>query len=132
MKRVVVLALSLLLLASCRPPDDAAAAAGRLPAGIQGRLELGGPARTGPAPVTVYLLDGGEGISGASVSVTGDMTHAGMVPVIAQAPESAPGEYVADEFAFNMGGDWMLLADVRLADGTQFELNLPVSVSSGN
>ncbi len=129
---MVLVALSLLLLVSCRPPDEGAATAGRLPAGVQGRVELAAPARIGPAPVTVYLLDGQEGITGASVTVTGDMTHAGMVPVIAEAHEVAPGEYVADDFAFNMGGDWFLMANVALADGTSFELNVPVSVSSGD
>lgn len=132
MKRVVLLALSLFLLVSCRPPDDGAVAAGRLPAGVQGRLEVSVPATIGPAPVTVYLLDGQDGITGATVTVTGDMTHAGMVPVIARAEEVAPGEYVAQDFAFSMGGDWFLMANVGLADGTSFELNVPVSVSSGN
>lgn len=129
---MVLVALSLLLLVSCRPPDEGAAAVGRLPAGVQGRVELAGPARIGPAPVTVYLLDGQDGITGAAVTVTGDMTHAGMVPVIAEAHEVAPGEYVADDFAFSMGGDWFLMANVSLADGSSFELNMPVSVSSSD
>ena len=132
MKRVVVLALSLLLLAGCRPPENGGTAGGSLPAGVQGRIELPGPATTGAAPATIYILENGAGVTGATITFTGDMTHAGMVPVIVTATEVAPGEYVAEGFTFNMGGDWMLMADVQLADGTTFELNKPVSVSSGN
>lgn len=122
--------LLLLVLVSCRPPADGAVSAGSLPDGVQGRIELAGPAVTGPAPATIYLLQDGSGITGAQVTLTGDMTHAGMVPVIADAGEVAPGEYIAADFEFNMGGDWMLMADVEMPDGTVFELNLPVSVRS--
>ena len=53
-----------------------------------------------------------------SVTVTGDMTHAGMVPVVADAlPADAPGAYLTDDFAYDMAGDWVLTAEVTLDDG---------------
>lgn len=116
-------------LASCRPPPESAGGAAALPTGIQGRLELQGDARVGTVPAAVYLLRSGSGVSGATVTVRGDMTHAGMTPVSATAGEREPGLYVAEEFAFTMGGDWLLSADVVLPDGESFTLALPVSVS---
>lgn len=129
MKRVLPFLLVLSLLAACRPPEGSGTAGGQAPDGVRTRIELNGPARIGPVPVTVFLLGDGEGISGATVTVTGDMTHAGMVPVIRTAAETAPGEYTAADFEFNMGGDWFLLAAVTLPDGTSFEVVEPVSVS---
>ncbi len=129
MKRLLPLLLALTLLAACRPPEDGGSAGGQQPEGVRTRIELGGPARIGPVPVTVFLLGDGEGISGATVTVTGDMTHAGMIPVIRSAAETAAGEYTAADFEFNMAGDWFLLASVTLADGTSFEVVEPVTVS---
>ncbi len=117
-----------LLLSGCRPPQDRAASA--IPEGMTGRLELQGEPVIGTVPVVVYLLDGTEGVTGASVSVTGDMTHAGMVPVIRAAAEAEPGLYVAHDFEFDMGGDWFVTAEVTLRNGEQFELAVPASVSS--
>ncbi len=83
----------------------------------------------GPSTVTVFVLNpDGSGVSGATVEVTGDMTHAGMVPVIDTAAEVRPGEYATGAFEFTMAGDWILTTDVTLADGTsltdEVELNV--------
>ena len=53
-----------------------------------------------------------------------------MVPVIREAAESEPGLYRADDFEFDMGGDWFVTAEVTLRNGEQFELAIPASVSS--
>src|SRR5690625_2438621 len=90
MRRVVVVASCLLLvLVACQPPDLAGSAAGRLPEGVSGRIELPAAPVTGPALVTVHLHDADGPLSGAQVTVTGDMTHAGMVPVISETTETA-------------------------------------------
>lgn len=132
MRRVVVVASCLLLvLVACQPPDLAGSAAGRLPEGVSGRIELPAAPVTGPALVTVHLHDANGPLSGAQVTVTGDMTHAGMVPVISETTETAPGVYQTEDFSFTMGGDWFLLAAVELADGDRFELApLTTGVSS--
>jgi hypothetical protein len=84
------------------------------------------PPQIGPAVVTVTLRDaGGQPISGARVELEGNMSHAGMVPVIAQAPEVAPGRYQAD-LEFTMGGDWFILVRADLPDGRSMERKVDV------
>ncbi|MDI3341238.1 MAG: FixH family protein [Sphaerobacter sp.] len=86
------------------------------------------PAAVGPATVTVTIHDrDGKPVTGARVQVEGNMTHAGMKPVFADAAEVGDGRYVTDGFAFTMGGDWILTARVTLPDGTAFEqaMDLP-------
>lgn len=91
-------------------------------------LSLPGGARLGQAPVQVSLREGGQAVTGASVRVTGDMAHAGMVPVIRQAEESAPGDYLASDFEFTMAGDWILTADITLPGGGREMGELRVTV----
>ena len=52
------------------------------------------PPRAGPATVTIKLADrSAKPITGASIQVEADMTHAGMSPVFANAKEAEPGRY---------------------------------------
>ena len=79
------------------------------------------PPQLGPATVTVTLTDsGGAPISGASVELEGNMSHAGMVPVLGRAAEVAPGRYQA-ELEFTMAGDWFILVRAELPDGRSME-----------
>jgi len=54
-----------------------------------------------------------------------DMSHPGMSPVFAQASESNPGDYRTN-LNFNMGGDWIVLLHIRLADGRKIERQVDV------
>lgn len=92
------------------------------------RTELVGDAALGAATVNVYLLEGGEGITGASVEVTGDMTHAGMIPVISQAQEVEAGLYQTQDFEFTMAGDWFLITEVELASGEKLQQQIDLIV----
>ena len=84
------------------------------------------PPRIGPVTVTVALRDaGGQPITGASVDLEGNMNHAGMVPVFADAVEVAPGRYQAD-LEFTMGGDWFILVRADLPDGRSMERQIDV------
>ena len=84
------------------------------------------PARIGLASITVSLSDaGGQPISGAIVELEGNMTHAGMVPVSAQAWEARDGQYQAD-LEFTMGGDWFILVRATLPDGRSLERKVDV------
>lgn len=137
MRILTTLAGALLLLVACGPGDgsgvDAGATSSSNDASANGasvessaanvvdsrvRLEVQGEPTVGPATVVVYLLEDGDGVSGAQVEVTGDMTHAGMMPVITDAPEAEPGLYRTEDFRFTMGGDWILTAEITLPDGT--------------
>ena len=85
------------------------------------------PPRVGPATV-VASLSGSDGqpLSGAQVELEGNMTHAGMVPVLAQATEVAPGRYQAP-LEFTMAGDWFILVRATLADGRSLERKVDVA-----
>ena len=79
------LVLALVLLAACRPPEGSSQGAGDA-SGVRVSLELPQAPAVGPATVRVYLLSpDNEGVSDATVTVTGTMTHAGMEPVVAEA-----------------------------------------------
>ncbi|MEL6525434.1 MAG: copper chaperone PCu(A)C, partial [Chloroflexota bacterium] len=66
--------------------------------------------------VTVTDTDGNP-IDDATVTVRGDMTHAGMTPVLPESvSESTDGVYTVP-FEFTMGGDWIITVDVELPNG---------------
>lgn len=135
MKFLVLLILAVLLL-GCEGPDASQGAAqDGSQASSQGeanptavRTELEGEPTVGAAKVNVYVLKDNEGVSGATVEVTGDMTHAGMAPVTATAKEVGAGLYQTEGFAFNMAGDWILTTEVAYPDGTEVEDTLTLSV----
>lgn len=75
----------------------------------------------GDTVCTVHLNDlAGAAHTGATLELEGNMNHAGMVPVFADAVEAAPGVYEAP-FEFTMGGDWFVIVRGVLADGREFE-----------
>ncbi len=80
--------------------------------------EVVGEPAMGAQAVRVYILqDDNAAAEGATVQVTGDMTHAGMEPVISEAVQIEPGLYETQDFSFTMSGDWFITADVTLASG---------------
>lgn len=82
-------------------------------------LDLHGTS-VGPAQVDVQITDEqGQPIIGADVQLRGDMTHAGMQPVITLMHDNGDGQYVAHDFAFTMAGDWILSVEATLPDGTR-------------
>jgi hypothetical protein len=62
----------------------------------------------------------GERLAGAHVSLEGDMSHAGMAPVLGETSELAPGRYQGT-FDLNMRDDWIVLFHVKLASGETFD-----------
>ena len=75
------------------------------------------PALVGPATLSVQLSDAsGAPVQGAAVSLKGDMSHAGMQPVLADAAETAAGVYEA-RWVWTMSGDWIVTATATLPDG---------------
>jgi YtkA-like protein len=84
------------------------------------------PARVGPAIITLKVADSArEKVKGAHITVEGDMSHAGMAPVFAEAKESSPGQYQAP-LSFSMGGDWVVLVHITLASGQKAEQQFEV------
>ncbi len=118
---LLVAALFALMATACKPGGeaaggDSAVGAGAAASGLTATVAADG-AGVGPATVTVEVRDGGEPVAGAQVEVRGDMTHAGMAPVLVTTEEVEPGVYASDGFAFTMAGDWIISATVAAADG---------------
>ena len=84
------------------------------------------PPAVGPATIKLNLTNAdGEPITGASIELEGNMSHAGMVPVFSQATELEAGLYEAP-LQFTMGGDWFILVKVNLPDGRKMERQIDV------
>lgn len=120
--------LAATLLVACRPPSDRVSGDAAANGALVSVELLTRPARVGPASIEITVRDDDVAVSGASVRVTGDMTHAGMVPVVADASEVEDGVYRSDGFAFDMAGDWVITVDVTLPDGGRSQATLALSV----
>jgi hypothetical protein len=84
----------------------------------------------GEATLNLYLEDAeGNPVEGAQIQVKGDMTHAGMAPVLRDFEEFGDGVYRAD-FEWTMGGDWILTLRGPLADGRILLRTYEISVGS--
>jgi hypothetical protein len=138
MLRALLALLAAGTLVACGPADNnadnasdsAGAANTQSTTAVLLRTEAEENPTVGPSTVTVFVLNpDGSGVTGASVEVTGDMTHAGMVPVISSAQETRAGEYATDSFEFTMAGDWILTTDVTLSDGTTVTDEIELNVS---
>ncbi|MCB9422828.1 MAG: FixH family protein [Ardenticatenaceae bacterium] len=71
----------------------------------------------------------GTPINDAAVSVKGDMSHAGMVPVLGEASSGENGVYKMP-FEWTMGGDWVLTVDVTLPDGRSTSQQFNFTINS--
>lgn len=92
------------------------------------------PLTSGPATVIVTLKDAtGQPVKDAEVEVEGNMSHAGMTPVIVTAVEGEDGRYETRDFEFTMAGDWFFVVRATLPDGSEIkeiiELEEPVRAS---
>lgn len=76
--------------------------------------------------VTVTGQDG-EPVDDATLAVEGNMTHAGMVPVIAHVDEGEGGAYRVP-FTWSMGGDWVITVTARAPDGRQAQADFRFTV----
>jgi YtkA-like len=84
------------------------------------------PVRVGAATVNLRLADASrQPVTGATVTLEGNMSHAGMGPVFAQAKEMEPGRYQAI-LDLTMAGDWTVLTHITLASGQKLERQVDV------
>jgi hypothetical protein len=97
------------------------------------KSQLASPSpHVGLATIAIQLSDAkGKPVSGAQVSLEGDMSHAGMGPTFGQAKEISPGHYQGT-LQFGMAGDWVVLTHVILADGRKFEQQMDVNGVQAN
>lgn len=84
------------------------------------------PPQVGPTTVIVTLTGtDGKPVTGATVKLEGNMSHAGMKPVFADATEVTAGRYEAT-LEFTMGGDWFIIVRATLPDGRSLEQQVDV------
>jgi hypothetical protein len=83
--------------------------------------------KVGPSVFSLRITDAASSkpLSGAHVRLEGNMTHAGMTPIFAEAKETEPGRYRAT-LEFTMGGDWVVLVHAALPDGREVERQFDV------
>mgnify|MGYP006324890875 CR=1 FL=1 len=127
MKYFLVFTALFLVFTACRPPSGNSSTT--LPENVNVQIEVGDNPMTGNLPVSVFILKDNQGVSGATVEVTANMTHAGMEPVIMTAKESEAGLYVADPFVIEMPGDTVVTTDITLSDGTKFSVDKAFTVA---
>ena len=68
-------------------------------------------------------------IEGASLRAKGDMSHAGMMPVLGDSVEIGDGNY-SIPFEWTMVGDWILTITGELPDGQGFSRTFELTISS--
>jgi hypothetical protein len=84
------------------------------------------PPRIGLNAFTVTLTGHNrERLAGARVSLEGDMSHAGMKPVVGETKEVGPGRYQGT-LDLGMRGDWTVLFHITLANGQTFDREMKI------
>lgn len=112
---VIALCVCLALAQACRQQSDSA------PELILTHEVSPQPPRVGPVTITLRLAEpSGQPVSGARVKLEGNMSHAGMTPVFADAIETEPGRY-SSTINLTMAGDWYFVVHMILPDGRQVE-----------
>lgn len=85
----------------------------------------------GSATLRITLTDSNDTpINDAVLEIRGDMSHAGMEPVLANAEASQAGVYEVP-FTWTMGGDWIVTVTAILADGRIASREFDLTVSGG-
>jgi hypothetical protein len=91
------------------------------------------PAQVGEDQLYIRVTDAaGNNLPVTALNLRGDMTHAGMEPVISTYETPAAddsGTYVIP-FIWNMGGDWTLTVEATLQDGTTISEQVDLVVES--
>lgn len=76
--------------------------------------------------ITLNVKDAsGKPVTGARISLEGNMSHPGMVPVFADAREAASGRYLST-MELSMAGDWYVIAHVTLPDSRKLDHQLEI------
>ena len=87
------------------------------------------PAQMGAAELLIVLHSpNGTPITAAQIEVKGDMSHAGMTPVLGEAVAVEPGLYQVP-FEWTMAGEWHLTISGELADGRNLYRTFMVPVA---
>lgn len=123
---VTMLIITLLALVGCRQQP---AESGSADLQIELLIEPD-PPQVGEATITIIVLDAaGEPADVQTINVRGDMSHAGMTPVIRDVDEGDDGRYSVP-FEWTMGGDWFVDVTVTLTSGETGQQRFDFSVAT--
>lgn len=112
---VIALCACLVLVQSCRNQNES------LPDLTLTHEVSPQPPRVGQVTITLRATNAsGIPLTGARISLEGNMSHAGMVPVFAEATEIAPGNYRAI-MELSMAGDWIVQVHLSLPDSRKLD-----------
>jgi hypothetical protein len=89
------------------------------------------PPAVGDSQLVIQIADlAGQPVRDASLSIKGDMTHAGMVPVLAEVKGGDEAGVYHVPFEWNMAGDWVVTVEATLSNGTSAKERFDFSVLS--
>ncbi len=89
------------------------------------------PPHIGQTRLVVQVADSsGRPIDDAQLAIKGDMTHAGMVPVLAEVDGGGQDGVYEIPFEWTMAGDWVVTVDLRLPDGATVQERFDFAVLS--
>ena len=89
------------------------------------------PPHIGQTRLVVQVADSsGRPIDDAQLAIKGDMTHAGMVPVLAEVDGGGQDGVYEIPFEWTMAGDWVVTVDLRLRDGATARQRFDLAVLS--
>jgi hypothetical protein len=89
------------------------------------------PPILGKSRLVIQITDSaGVLVNDAALDIKGDMTHAGMVPILAQVVGGGEDGTYNVPIEWTMGGDWIINVQATLPDGTttseQFDLRVTI------
>lgn len=120
---VILISLLVSLLAGCRRTGEVEQT------GDYEIVLLGEPSTAvGQTELQFLVTDGtNEPVDGLSLNVKGDMTHAGMVPVLRDVNQSEEGVYIVP-WEWTMGGDWVVTVTAVDAAQKQSQARFDLSI----
>ena len=124
--RTVLLIILLLLAAGCRQAATPPTAS--TPSAQIALTYTPDPPTVGDATLTIAVNAQNQPLANAAVAVRGDMTHAGMRPVIADATSTDAQGKVDVPFKWSMSGDWIVSVTVTLPDKSEVSQDFNVTV----
>ncbi len=87
------------------------------------------PPHIGESRLVIQVADkSGSPIDDARLSIKGDMTHAGMEPVLAEMDGGGEAGVYDIPFEWTMAGDWVVTVDVLLPDGRKAQERFDMAV----
>jgi len=87
------------------------------------------PPVIGESRLVIQIADRfGEPIDEAHMDIKGDMTHAGMVPILAEVEGGGENGVYNVPFEWTMAGDWMVTVNIQLPDGTKAQERFEMTI----